>query len=401
VPGDEAATFLMADLYEQGKGVTRNVNYAVSPRSNFTFDKGSRLYDQMKYAEALVEFERSVKESPSVGRYQRIGWCQRKLGRHDEAIAAFKKGIDLATTFGYTYWVVLDLFEAALSANKPDEVFALFKLLEDKKWSAQQADIPYTLEREMAGIRAIALHMAERDAAEAEKKLAELVARPNMSSVRYRIITLDAWLKDSKPTEARQAAVKKILAMMAEPSRELISPYYPLKQGSSWLYRIAGGGQVTVRVAWRDRVGEHDSWLVETVRGGKTTASERIAVEANGVCRQPSGAQRLYPALCLLPLSPRAGEKWTIRSRTNPSSWFATLTGEGIIRVEDVTVPAGRFTGTIVAEVKTRDSSGATVKTTWYARDIGPVKIVTQSGGKTTTWELEKFSPAIVRKSVR
>ena len=188
--GDEKATFLLADLYEQGKGVSRDVKKAALLRSNFTFGKGSRLYYQLKYAEALVEFERSEKDSPSVGRSQRIGWCLRKLGRAEQAIAAFKKSVETATEFNQTAWVVLELVETALSANKPDEVFAALALLEKRKWLSAQTAIPYTVERELAGMRAIALHMADKDASEAEKTLEEIASRPNLSSLHVRNLTL-------------------------------------------------------------------------------------------------------------------------------------------------------------------------------------------------------------------
>jgi tetratricopeptide (TPR) repeat protein len=388
----EEATFALAELYEQGKGVAKDPKKAASLRAAVLFARGLRLLDKKKYAEALVEFERSVKELPSLGGHQRIGRCQRKLGRNDEAIASFKKSLALAAEAEGAHWVALDLLETALSANKPDEVFATLALLKKQKWSAAQAEFPHTFERELAGLSAIALHMAGMDAAEAEKKLQEIASRPNLLSLRERNVELDAWLKSSKPSAARQAAVKKILAALAAPARELVSPYYPLKDGNYHIYKTSssGGGQVTIRVGRREKVGERAYYRLETVVDDKVTESERIAVEPNGICRQSATPPLLLPHLCLLPLSPRGGEKWTIRAKTSPTSWFAAVTGQGNTRVEDVTVPAGQFKGAIVAEVKTRDTNGATVKTVWYVKEIGPVKIVTKNKKGTVVLELER-----------
>jgi tetratricopeptide (TPR) repeat protein len=384
---NEEATFALAELYEQGKGVPKDASKAASLRSNFTFRKGRRLSDQGKYAEALVEFQRSEKDEPSLGGAQRIGWCLQKLGRNEEAITAFKSSVTRATRFNNSYWVVLDLLETALSANKPDEVFTALELLEKRKWTPEQTPNPYTIERELAGLRAIALHMAEKDASEAEKKLQEIAARPNLASVRNRTIKLDEWLKSAKPSEERQAAVTRILARMAAPAREIESPYYPLKSGSSWVYKSAEGGQIIVRVVRRENVGESAYYLLETVLDSKVTSSERIAVYPDGVYRQSPFGALLQPHVRILPLPPHAGDSWAIKSRT---AGGAEANGEGVLRVEDVTVPAGTFKETIAAEVKTQDANGESVKTVWYAKGVGPVKIRTKTKNRTFLLELEK-----------
>ncbi|HEV3263389.1 MAG TPA: DUF2610 domain-containing protein [Gemmataceae bacterium] len=386
--GDENATFFLADLYTQGKVVTRDPEKATAIRSEFTFNKGRRLWDQKKYSQALVEFERSVKDKPSIDGYQRVGWCQRRLGRNEEAVAAFKKGIDLATVLNNCQSVVLDLVEAALSANKPAEVFAVLRMLEEKKWSAEGTDTPYTFERELTGMRAIALLMADKDASAAEKKLEEIVSRPNLSSLRSRNVELDAWLKGSRPSDARQAAVRKILATLGAPARELVSPYFPLKQGRTWVYTSSTGAEITVLKAARPaQAAERKYWLVETMVNGKVTESEQIAIELDGVYRQSSTPSLLKSNVRVLPLPARGGDSWVIKSRTGLR---AGVNGQGATRVEDVTVPAGEFKGAIVAEMKTQDASGKSTQIVWYAKDVGPVKVVTKTKNGTLTWELKK-----------
>ena len=257
-------------------------------RSDFTFKNGLRLYDQEEYAQALVEFERSVKEAPSIDGYKQVGWCQRRLGRFEEAIAAFKTSIGQATGLQDCHGVILDLVEAAVSANQPEEVFATLRMLEAKKWSAEGTDRPYTFERELTGMRAIALHMAGRDATEAEKKLEEIVSRPNLSSLRVRNLKLDAWLKGAHPSDLRQAAVKKIRALLNAPARELTSPFFPLVDGRNWVYKSPGAVMIVVRANRIDKAEERKYWQLETVVNGKVTQTEQIAIESDGVYRQAS-----------------------------------------------------------------------------------------------------------------
>jgi tetratricopeptide (TPR) repeat protein len=383
----EKATIFLASLYELGKGVSRDQKKAKSLRSDVAWKKARRFFDQKEYAKAKIEFERAVAEVPSIGGYQQIGLCERRAGRNDEAIAAFKKGIELAAALNDCNQLVLDLAEAALSANRPEEVFAVMQMLEAKKWSAEQSVSPYTFERELAGMHAIALHLAGRDAAAAEKKLEEIVSRPNLASLRSRSIELDAWQKGDHPSAARQAAVKKVLEQLEAPARELTSPYFPVAKERNWVYKGQGSALIAVRASRPDARDEHKHWLLETVVNGKVTQTERIAIESDGIYRRSSNLPSLQLGLRILPLPPHGGDSWSVASVRDGSPG---ATGQGRTRIEDVTVPAGEYKGAIVAEVKTHDSSGEIEQTVWYATAVGPVKIVTVSKHGTTTWELEK-----------
>jgi hypothetical protein len=82
----------------------------------------------------------------------------------------------------------------------------------------------------------------------------------------------------------------------------------------------------------------------------------------------------------------RGGDSWAIKSVNDPSGGI----GKGVTRVEDVTVPAGEYKGAIVAEIKTGAASSENVQMVWYAKGVGPVKIVTKTNSGMLTWELEK-----------
>jgi tetratricopeptide (TPR) repeat protein len=379
------AVYALAELYEQGKGVAKDAREAVELRAVFPYTRGCRLYDEKKYALALEEFERSVKELPVMGNLWRLGWCQRKLGRYEDAVASMKRGLELAPDFRLGQWLLLDLIETSLCANKPAEAFAALALAGKRKWDSRKAELPHTYARELAGLGALALHMAGKGASGAEKQFEEIASQPNMVSSRTSEVDLTAWLKGNPP-EDRRSAVKGILASLAIPMRELDSPYFPIKEGASWVYKASTGGQWTVR-ARRDREGERSWWLLETVVNDKVIGAERLAVEADGIYRQSATAPLLRPALRILPLPPRSAPTWKVESR---AGWFAKTTGQGRAHIEAVTVPAGTFSRAAAAELKLRDSGGQTVKTVWYARGVGPVKIVVKTGKGSLTLELEK-----------
>lgn len=261
------------------------------------------------------------------------------MNRNEEAIAAFKKGIGLATELNKCHWLILDLGETAICAVKPEEVFAVLRLIEEKKWSIEKSDMPYTLERELTWIRAIALHMAEKDASEVEKKLDEVVSRPNVFSLRTRNLDLKPWLNGAKTSEARRAAVNKVLTMIDAPSRELVSPYFPFVQGHCWVYKTSKAEEiVTLRASDSRKIGERKYWILETQVNGRVVASEGFAVKQDGVYRQSPVA--LKGPVRILPLPARGGETWAVQSLSGLGS---EVIGEGTTRVEDVVVPAGKF----------------------------------------------------------
>jgi eukaryotic-like serine/threonine-protein kinase len=385
--GDEKAAFSLAELYEKGNHVPKDAAKAASLRYGVCLEKAERLYRQKKYDEALAEYERARKEQPTAACSQRIAWCLRALGRAEEALAACKEAVERASALQDCCWLVLDLAKTAVESNRSDKVFALLRLLKDRRWSFEDTDMPYTLERELTGAEALALVMAGKDASEAEKRLSEIVARPNMVSLATRKIQLDEWLKAKGQSRVSTAAVKKILAILDTPPPSATLPQYPLQRRAFWVYRTSRGGEVTVRAVRRDKVGEHNYWLVETVTDGRVTGSERLWVASYGVYRQSAGPPLYVPQVRILPLPARAGDSWRVQSRSGESG---EVTGEGTTRLEDVAVPAGEFKGAVVAEVRTREQGREVVRTTWYAKDVGPVKIATKDGNNTVVLELER-----------
>ncbi len=384
----EKATFFLASLFEQGNGVPKDPKKAISMRAEFAFNKGLEFLEKDSFRAALAEFERSVKEEAWIDGYRGIGLTERQLGRIDESLASLKKSIGLARGLNECQDIVLDLAETAIWANRPNECFAILQKLEAEKWSTAGIENPYTFERELAGMHAIALHMADRDAADAEKKLVAIVARPNLSSLRSRNIEIDNWLKLSHPSANRVAGVKRVLALLESPVRKLSSPYFPLKENRTWIYKTTKDDMRIVQAKAAVKGKEYQFWLLKTMVNGKVAETEQIAVEPDGIYREASTPSLRKPGVRVLPLPARDGDTWV---GTSPAGSSIKATVGGATRFEDVKVPQGEYKGALVAEMKSRDSSGEKVQTVWYAQDVGPVKIVEKNGNGTITWELDQI----------
>lgn len=79
-------------------------NSAVAAQTS-SFDQGEKLYLENKPLEASVLLARATKESPSEEKaWIYLGICYLQLSRYDEAIAAFRGGLPIATRFSHVFY---------------------------------------------------------------------------------------------------------------------------------------------------------------------------------------------------------------------------------------------------------------------------------------------------------
>jgi hypothetical protein len=191
-------------------------------------------------------------------------------------------------------------------------------------------------------------------------------------------------------------AVLAVLLGAAAGDRPVQTDWFPLAVGNAWHYRAADG-RFTIRVAAHEKVGEMPCARLETVRNGRVIASEHIRVAHDGVYRMDIDLKRddqVYrqtpdPAILLLPLPPRNGQTFSVKSRVD-GKWYE---GKFKLTTEEVKVPAGTYKAIAVTSTDLEAEGIQPHLTTWYAEKVGMVKKVISAGGQKVVIELEKFEP--------
>ena len=166
------------------------------------------------------------------------------------------------------------------------------------------------------------------------------------------------------------------------------SPYFPLKVGNRWVYRL-GARTATVRVTKREPVGKVPCARLE-MTVGEEVHTEHLAVRPDGVYRYRADGQDIEPPLCFLKLPPKAGESWKVASKTAGQA----ITGSFTLAEADVTVPAGKFRAVVVTSTDAQIAGLGVPVTDWFARGVGPVRRRTVLRGAETVLELQEFAPA-------
>ncbi len=152
-------------------------------------------------------------------------------------------------------------------------------------------------------------------------------------------------------------------------------------------------------MAGREGYHGRDYYKRDYVRDGKVTFSEYFAVEPDGVYKQYAATTIVAePPLKQFVLPLKDGDTWEHESKVwtipfNPQVKQSSVVKDRCsVRVEDVKVPAGAYTGAFVCEVHTIIGQSESVVTIWYVENIGPVKYVFRSANSTTTRELIKYT---------
>jgi hypothetical protein len=178
--------------------------------------------------------------------------------------------------------------------------------------------------------------------------------------------------------------------------------WYPLREGTTWHYR-AGDSKFQMRVApGSEKIGDLVCARVDMIKDGKTVASEFIGVKASGVyrCRvqadrpnqnkdNPVLVETPKPPILLLPLPPKKGETFTVDSKVEPSGKVY----KGTFKIAEETIKIGdkEYKCVVVAGQDLEGDGLKPTLTTWYAENVGMVKLVIAVADQKIDIELEKF----------
>jgi hypothetical protein len=167
------------------------------------------------------------------------------------------------------------------------------------------------------------------------------------------------------------------------------SPYYPLKVGTKWQYRL-GEEKVHIRVARHEKVGNEGCAVLESVQDGKVIETETIAVRKDGLYRIATDDGPLNPPMCFLKLPPRRGASWDVNFQIGDAKVSGTL----LLDTEEVQVPAGKFSAVVTRDRDFQINGTKLDSAVWFVSGIGPVKKWVKVGKLEMVLALEKFEPA-------
>lgn len=166
------------------------------------------------------------------------------------------------------------------------------------------------------------------------------------------------------------------------------NPYYPIKTGSEWTYKVQGG-PIKMKITGTEKVGQATGYKIEVTAGNKVSATEVVGVTKDGVVRYKVNDVAADTPILFLPTDPEATKDWKIDTKAGGQKLEGTFKASK----EKITVPAGTYD---TIHVK---GSGMQVGNTtsdidyWFAKDVGIVKLRFTLGSQDATLELEKYEP--------
>lgn len=183
------------------------------------------------------------------------------------------------------------------------------------------------------------------------------------------------------------------------PARIVESTYFPIKVGSAATFRFNNQYEHEYRCARIEVVGGRECGRFESYNSrGKLIAVEYIHVAADGVYMAAFNANRFDPPMLLLPLPPRDGQSFEVRSKHIGE----TIVGPFTVGSEKLVSPAGIFMASFAKSMQlaTVNSNGKTTSKQstckWFAPKVGLVRQSLGVGEKLLAdGILIKFRPGI------
>ena len=164
-------------------------------------------------------------------------------------------------------------------------------------------------------------------------------------------------------------------------------PYYPLKVGSEWTYKVQGG-PIKVKVVGTEKAGMFTGYKLETSAQNKVSATETVAVTPEGVKRFSVNQLAPEQPILFLPKDPEATKTWKVDTKVAGQTIKGDFTAN---KAAGVQVPAGTYDTIHVRGENMQIGSTSTTVEYWFAKDVGIVKLKFTLGTQDATLELEKY----------
>jgi tetratricopeptide (TPR) repeat protein len=176
---------------------------------------GMSFLREGRYEDALPQLKMASESKQAVADdFTLLGRCYGRLSRWDEAFAAHRKAVELEAKQTTGSDATLGLLEAFLLRERPEKVGPFIIELMAKKSQPREETTTRRIQASALfyGFQAVAQRMLGQEATDLEKKMRQNTSQTRMENMDWRWDEMDAWLKGTKLSPDRKAAVEKIIA---------------------------------------------------------------------------------------------------------------------------------------------------------------------------------------------
>lgn len=188
------------------------------------------------------------------------------------------------------------------------------------------------------------------------------------------------------------AALITALPLLSQEASPDPRVYFPLQVGNTWRFVNSAGAETVTQVVRIEKVQNEEGYRLETSVANRVVSSEVLAVRPDGIYRLAANDVPLNPPMPVLKNPLKAGASWSFQSQVKDRTIGGTLTVQSLAEAE--MTRAGKFKCVKVAGDNLQLDKQKAALTTWYAPQVGPVKISIKIGEQETTLELVEFKLA-------
>jgi hypothetical protein len=189
------------------------------------------------------------------------------------------------------------------------------------------------------------------------------------------------------------ALAAAVVTAQNPPSPHLVPLYFPTKVGDKRVYELRAGDKTLQAVETVTKVESKATCFLVTVERSsvKGEATDAYEVSPRGVVHVETGGKKLRVPYQHLKLPAKAGDTWTMPKIGLGADQVGTLYTAG--KEVEVEVPAGKFKTIPVVSKTTGPGGGSTTVTSWYATNVGLVKMEAMLPDIEVTQVLKSFTP--------
>lgn len=368
----------LAEFVETGVNTKADPKQAEKYYYLVYYRRGKGALDGGKYEIALNDLKKLCELDQADGEdFNLLGGCLGKLGRWEEAVKTYQRGYKRDPL---NRGIALNLIEALIVSGQPKQARELIASLDKKIWAPEPPLAPAVAANltVLAGLTAIAERLITDDDAPTpgERAVLEFNSVPGLE-LGWTWDELETWFAKADLPAKKKAAVRRSLDELEGRSPERTTVHFPLAVGAKWTYSQRRTNapkvdfpDVTFAVVAKEKMKGVECFKVERSSGKEPPVSEHLVVRYNGVYRVGVNGQPLAVPYRVFALPPAKGVTWTQPKEDGHGAIKSRVRSVG-----ETKVPAGAYTDCWAVREETDGAPAGIVRESWYAENVGPVKI--------------------------